>query len=50
MVKAFLRGPMNGAISPPFNRGDGLRMAMGAGAALGNMAHAWWTHHREAAR
>ena len=43
LVRAFLRGPMNGAISPPFNTGDGLRMAMSAGAALGNMTQAWWT-------
>jgi succinate dehydrogenase/fumarate reductase flavoprotein subunit len=43
LVKAFLRGPMNGPISPPNNVGDGLRMAMRAGAALGNMREAWWT-------
>jgi 3-oxosteroid 1-dehydrogenase len=42
LVKAFLRGPMHGPVSPPYNTGDGLRMAMRAGAALGNMAHAWW--------
>jgi len=43
LVKAFLRGPMHGPISPPNNVGDGLRMAMDAGAALGNMSEAWWT-------
>lgn len=43
LVKAFLRGPMHGPISPPNNTGDGLRMAMKAGAALGNMREAWWT-------
>jgi succinate dehydrogenase/fumarate reductase flavoprotein subunit len=42
LVKAFLRGPMNGPVSPPNNTGDGLRMAMKAGAALGNMGEAWW--------
>ncbi|SFI61048.1 MULTISPECIES: FAD-dependent oxidoreductase [Microbacterium] len=41
-VKTFLRGPMNGAVSPPFNTGDGLRMAMSAGADLGTMGDAWW--------
>jgi 3-oxosteroid 1-dehydrogenase len=29
-------------VSPPWNHGDGLLMAMEAGAALGNMSHAWW--------
>ena len=43
LMKAFLRGPMNGAISPPNNTGDGLRMAMREGAALANMREAWWT-------
>ncbi|MER7274641.1 FAD-dependent oxidoreductase [Dactylosporangium sp. NPDC000244] len=42
LVRAFLRGPMHGPTSPPNNTGDGLRMAMRAGAALGNMAEAWW--------
>ena len=28
LVGAFLRGPMRGAVSPPNNTGDGLRMAM----------------------
>jgi succinate dehydrogenase/fumarate reductase flavoprotein subunit len=42
LVKAFLRGPMNGPVSPPRNTGDGLRLAMRAGAALGNMGEAWW--------
>jgi 3-oxosteroid 1-dehydrogenase len=43
LVKAFLRGPMHGPISPPNNTGDGLRMAMRVGASLGNMSEAWWT-------
>ncbi|MCC5577491.1 FAD-dependent oxidoreductase [Microtetraspora sp. AC03309] len=42
LVGTFLRGPMRGPTSPPNNMGDGLRMAMRAGAALGNMTEAWW--------
>ena len=42
LVKAFLRGPMDGPVSPPNNTGDGLRMAMRVGAELGNMGQAWW--------
>ncbi|MFP1151564.1 FAD-dependent oxidoreductase [Mycobacterium sherrisii] len=42
LVQAFLRGPMHGAVSPPNNTGDGLRMAMAHGADLGNMGEAWW--------
>ncbi len=42
LTQAFLRGPMHGAVSPPNNTGDGLRMAMAHGADLGNMGEAWW--------
>lgn len=42
LVRAFLRGPMHGAVSPPNNTGDGLRMAMARGAELANMGEAWW--------
>ncbi|WP_328358832.1 FAD-dependent oxidoreductase [Mycobacterium sp. NBC_00419] len=42
LVGAFLRGPMRGAVSPPNNTGDGLRMAMAHGADLANMGEAWW--------
>ena len=42
LVQAFLRGPMHGAVSPPNNTGDGLRMAMAVGADLANMGEAWW--------
>jgi 3-oxosteroid 1-dehydrogenase len=42
MVAAFLRGPMHGAVSPPNNTGDALRMAMAHGADLTNMGEAWW--------
>jgi 3-oxosteroid 1-dehydrogenase len=42
LAQAFLRGPMHGAVSPPNNTGDGLRMAMAHGADLRNMGEAWW--------
>ncbi|MEZ0366646.1 FAD-dependent oxidoreductase [Mycobacterium sp. pUA109] len=42
LVEAFLRGPMHGAVSPPNNTGDGLRMAMACGADLATMGEAWW--------
>lgn len=42
LVRAFLRGPMTSPASVPSNTGDGLRMAMTAGAALANMREAWW--------
>ncbi|WNG80510.1 FAD-dependent oxidoreductase [Mycobacterium sp. ITM-2016-00316] len=42
LVEAYLRGPMRGAVSPPTNTGDGLRMAMAHGADLANMGEAWW--------
>ncbi|ORA19204.1 FAD-dependent oxidoreductase [Mycobacterium arosiense] len=42
LTQAFLRGPMHGAVSPPNNTGDGLRMAMERGADLANMGEAWW--------
>lgn len=42
LVQAFLRGPMRAPVGPPGASGDGLRMAMSVGAALGNMAEAWW--------
>ena len=42
LKKAFLRGPLQAPASPPGNTGDGLRLAMAAGASLGNMTSAWW--------
>ncbi|MFZ4122294.1 MAG: FAD-dependent oxidoreductase [Caulobacterales bacterium] len=42
LVQAFLKGPMTAPASPPTNTGDGLRLAMKAGAALGNMTQSWW--------
>jgi 3-oxosteroid 1-dehydrogenase len=42
LVDAFLKGPMHGPVSPPYNTGDALRMAMAQGADLANMGEAWW--------
>lgn len=42
LVRAFTRGPLARSASVPTNTGDGLRMAMRVGAALGNMREAWW--------
>jgi len=40
--QTFLRGPAPAPASPPTARGEGLKLAMGAGAKLGNMTSAWW--------
>lgn len=42
LVDEFLRGPMTAPTSVPTNTGDGLLMAMRAGARLANMGQAWW--------
>jgi 3-oxosteroid 1-dehydrogenase len=42
LVETFLRGPLTGPVSVPENEGDGLLMAIEAGAKLGNMQNAWW--------
>jgi 3-oxosteroid 1-dehydrogenase len=42
LVKAFLRGPMTSPTGVPTNTGDGLVMALRAGAAVGMMSEAWW--------
>jgi 3-oxosteroid 1-dehydrogenase len=42
LVKAFVRGPLTGPVSVPENEGDGLIMAIEAGAQLGNMQNAFW--------
>jgi succinate dehydrogenase/fumarate reductase flavoprotein subunit len=42
LVRTFLRGPLSRPASRPSNTGDGLRMVMRIGAALGNMREAWW--------
>lgn len=43
LVRTFLKGPLTHPASPPQARGDGLKLAQRAGAALGNMQNAWWT-------
>lgn len=42
LVRAFLRGPMTHPVSMETCTGDGLKMAMKAGAMLANMREAWW--------
>lgn len=42
LVKTFLRGPLTGPVSVPENEGDGLLMAIEAGAQLANMQNAFW--------
>jgi 3-oxosteroid 1-dehydrogenase len=42
LVRSFIRGPLTRPVSVPTNTGDGLRMVMRIGAALGNMREAWW--------
>ncbi|QUT04139.1 FAD-binding protein [Sphingobium phenoxybenzoativorans] len=42
MIRAFTRGPLTHPVSIKTNTGDGLKMAMRAGAMLGNMREAWW--------
>jgi 3-oxosteroid 1-dehydrogenase len=42
LKRAFLRGPCTHTVAVETNTGDGLKMAMRAGAMLGNMREAWW--------
>jgi succinate dehydrogenase/fumarate reductase flavoprotein subunit len=42
LARSFLRAPISGSAGAPGARGDGLRMALSAGAQLGNMSEAWW--------
>jgi len=42
LAHAFLRGPMLAPVGAPTARGDGLRLAIAAGALLGAMSEAWW--------
>ncbi len=42
LKRAFLRGPCTHTVAIDTNTGDGLKMAMRAGAMLGNMREAWW--------
>ncbi len=43
LVGSFLKGQITHPQTPAYNEGDGLIMAMEAGAALGNMSEAWWS-------
>ena len=43
LKRAFLPCPDEGAASPPWNVGDGLRIGLTAGGALANMSQAWWS-------
>lgn len=43
LVRSFLKGDITHPMSPQSNTGDGLIMAMEAGAALANMSEAWWS-------
>lgn len=43
LVSAFLRGPVLGGAAAASARGDFVRIGIRAGAALGAMAHAWWS-------
>ena len=42
LMRAFLPLEITHSLTPPSNEGDGLLMAMDAGALLGNMGEAWW--------
>ncbi|HEY3820659.1 MAG TPA: FAD-dependent oxidoreductase [Polyangiaceae bacterium] len=42
LAAQFLGGVLTHPNSPPGNEGDGLKMAMAAGADLANMSEAWW--------
>src|SRR3954469_19164316 len=42
LKQAFLRGPCTHTVGVDTNEGDGLKMAMRAGAMIANMAEAWW--------
>jgi 3-oxosteroid 1-dehydrogenase len=42
LTRAYLRGPMTSPASYPANTGDGLVMALAAGARVGMMQEAWW--------
>jgi hypothetical protein len=41
--RAFLACPDEGAASPPFNTGDGLRIGLRQGADVANMTESWWS-------
>jgi succinate dehydrogenase/fumarate reductase flavoprotein subunit len=43
LVTTYLRGPLQNSVAVKQNTGDGLRLAMAAGAELGTMQEAYWT-------
>jgi 3-oxosteroid 1-dehydrogenase len=43
LISTYLRGPLQNSVAVRQNTGDGLRMAMAAGAELGTMQEAYWT-------
>lgn len=43
LARQYLRGPIVGSCSVGTARGDFIRIALDAGAELGNMGEAWWT-------
>lgn len=42
LMRSFIRVPVRGAASPPWNEGDGLLMAAEVGAQLSRVSEAWW--------
>lgn len=42
LCREFLKGPIFGGCAMPSSEGDFVRIGAAAGAALGNMANAWW--------
>src|SRR5690606_31035201 len=42
MADNYLRGPIFGGCAVPSNTGDFITIGAQVGAALGNLAHAWW--------
>ena len=43
LLRTFQRGPIHGACSVPFAQGDFIKIAISAGAMLGNMTGAWFS-------
>lgn len=41
----YLRGPIFGGCAMPGSEGDFIRVGGAIGAAMGNLANAWWTQH-----
>ena len=42
LVRDFIRGPLERTVAIETNTGDGLKLAMRAGASIANMQEAWW--------